>query len=64
MYMRHNHSHRPSVKNSLHETVPALVRHAHKRRDASRHRGDAQLTGIANGEGRMLKIDEEAVIAT
>lgn len=59
--MREDDTHGPSVKNLLNEAIATLVGDSHKRSDSGLESSHAQSAGIINAEGRMLKLDEQAV---
>lgn len=59
--MGENHPHGPSIEHSLHQSIAALMRHAHKRRDPGQQSRRAELTRVVDREGRMLEVDEQGV---
>lgn len=52
-----------AVENALDEAAPAVLGHPDERGDAGQQACRAESAGIADGEGRVLQVDEDAVVA-
>ena len=63
MYVREDDPHGAAIQNLLHKAIAALVRHSHKGCDASQECGAGQFARVINGQSRVLKVNEERIVA-
>jgi hypothetical protein len=60
--VRVDDAHCTAVQYALDEAAPALAGYSHKRCDVGQHGGRAQGGCIADGESRVLEVDEHGVV--
>ena len=54
---------RITIEHALHESIAAFIGYTYKRRQGCKMSRQADLAGSVEGEGRMLEVDEEGVVA-